>query len=135
MWIAFPDAIGPFVEEISQRIAKFPAPAITAIKRAVYKSVDTTTKEGFEIEDEMLGKAMSDGLAKQRIPNLVQGQTDMEAQKNWDKNIMSVQGKKKKRDTFDEDIEDVFQYLNWFTEIQGVPKNYPIGKMSLSVKE
>ena len=65
----------------------------------------------------MLEKAMSDGLAKQRIPNLVQGQTDMEAQKNWDKSIMSVQGKKKKRDTWDEDIEDVFQYLNWFTEI------------------
>ena len=55
---------------------------------------------------------MSDGLAKQRIPNQVQGQTDMEAQKNWDKSIMSVQGKKKKRDTWDEDIEDVFQYLN-----------------------
>ena len=65
----------------------------------------------------MLGKAMSDSLAKQRIPNQVQGQTDMEAQKNWDKSIMSVQGKKKKRDTWDEDIEDVFQYLNWFTEI------------------
>ena len=40
-----PDEIGPFVEELANRIAKFPAGSITACKRCVLSAVETPIGE------------------------------------------------------------------------------------------
>ena len=89
-----PDEIGPFVEELANRIAKFPAGSITACKRSVISAVDTPIAEGLKIEAYQLGQAMSQTPAAKRFAyGKEQGiQNDLETQKNWDKGVMDIQG-------------------------------------------
>lgn len=88
-----PNEIGPFVEELANRIAKFPAGSITACKRCVISAVETPIEEGLKIEAYQLGQAMSSTPAAKRFAfGKEQGiQNDLETQKNWDKGVMDLQ--------------------------------------------
>ena len=88
-----PDEIGPFVEELANRIAKFPAEAITACKRSVLSAVETPIQEGLKIESYQLGQAMSQTPAASRLAYFKEKgkQNDLEAQKNWDEGVMNIQ--------------------------------------------
>ncbi|XP_044176891.1 short-chain-enoyl-CoA hydratase-like [Acropora millepora] len=88
-----PDEIGPFVEELASRIAKFPAGSITACKRCVLSAVETPIGEGLKIEAYQLGQAMSQTPAAKRFAYAKeQGiQNDLKNQKNWDKGVMDIQ--------------------------------------------
>lgn len=88
-----PDEIGPFVEELANRIAKFPAGSITACKRCVLSAVETPIEEGLKIEAYQLGQAMSTTPGAKRFAfGKEKGlQNDMEFQKNWDKGVMDIQ--------------------------------------------
>lgn len=88
------DEIGPFVEELANRIAKFPAASITSCKRCVYAAVDTTIEDGLVEEVYQLGQALARTPATKRFAfGKEQGiQNDLETQKNWDKGVMDLQG-------------------------------------------
>lgn len=88
-----PNEIGPFVEELADRIAKFPAGSITACKRSVLAAVETPIEEGLKIEAYQLGQAMSTTPGAKRFAfGKEQGiQVDLETQKNWDKGVMDIQ--------------------------------------------
>ena len=88
-----PDEIGPFVEELANRIAKFPSASITACKRCVYKAVESPIAKGLVEEAYQLGQAMSQTPAAKRFAfGKEQGiQNDLETQKNWDKGVMDIQ--------------------------------------------
>lgn len=88
-----PDEIGPFVEELANRIAKFPAGSITACKRCVLSAVETPIGEGLKIEAYQLGQAMSQTPGAKRFAYAKeQGiQNDLKNQKNWDKGVMDIQ--------------------------------------------
>lgn len=88
-----PDEIGPFVEELANRIAKFPAGSIAACKRSVLSAVETPIQEGLKIESYQLGQAMSQTPAASRFAyGKKKGiQNDLEAQKNWDKGVIDIQ--------------------------------------------
>ena len=89
-----PDEISPFVEELANRIAKFPAESITACKRCVAAAVETPIEEGLKIDAYQLGQAMSKTPAAKRFAfGKEKGiQNDLETQKNWDKGVMDIQG-------------------------------------------
>ncbi|CAB3999811.1 enoyl- hydratase isomerase family [Paramuricea clavata] len=88
-----PDEIGPFVEELANRIAKFPAGSITACKRCVIKAVETPIEDGLKEEAYQLGQAMASTPAAKRFAfGKEQGiQNDLETQKNWDNGVMDIQ--------------------------------------------
>ena len=88
-----PDEIGPFVEELANRIAKFSVGSITACKRCILSAVETPIKEGLKEEAYQLGQAMSQTPGAKRFAYAKeQGvQNDLETQKNWDKGIMDIQ--------------------------------------------
>jgi len=90
-----PDDIGPFVEELANRIGKFPSAGITACKRSVKENVANgqSDVQGAKIESYQLGQAMSQTPAARRLAFMkTQGiQYDLETQKNWDKGIMDIQ--------------------------------------------
>mgnify|MGYP000424037236 FL=1 len=88
-----PEEIGPFVEELANRIAKFPAGSITACKRCVLSAVETPIGEGLKIEAYQLGQAMSQTPGAKRFAYAKeQGiQNDLKNQKNWDKGVMDIQ--------------------------------------------
>lgn len=88
-----PEEIGPFVQELANRIAKFPAGSITACKRCVISSVDTPIDEGLKVEAYQLGQAISQTPAAKRFAiGKEKGiQNDLENQKNWDKGLMDFQ--------------------------------------------
>jgi len=88
-----PDEIGPFVEELANRIAKFPSGSITAAKRAVINGQSMALEEGLKEEAYQLGQAMASTPAAKRFAfGREQGiQNDLETQKNWDKGVMDIQ--------------------------------------------
>ena len=87
------DKIGPFVEELANRIAKFPAGSITACKKCVHSAVETPIVKGLKVEAYQLGQAMSQTPAARRFAyGKEKGiQNDLESQKNWDKGVMDIQ--------------------------------------------
>jgi enoyl-CoA hydratase/carnithine racemase len=88
-----PDEIGPFVEELANRIAKFPAGSITACKKSVIAAVDTPIEQGLKVEAYQLGQAISQTPAAKRLAYVKEHgiQNDLETQKNWDKGVMDLQ--------------------------------------------
>ena len=88
-----PNEIGPFVEELAKRIAKFPAGSIAACKRSVFAAVETPIEEGLKEEAYQLGQAMAATPAAKRFAfGKEQGiQNDLETQKNWDTGVMNLQ--------------------------------------------
>ena len=88
-----PDEIGPYVDELAQRIAKFPAASINACKQAVYESIDKPIDEALKAEAYWLYQATSKTAAIKRftIADEKGMEHDMENQRNWNDLVMKVQ--------------------------------------------
>lgn len=88
-----PDEIGPYVDELARRIAKFPAASITACKRAVYESIDLPIDEALRAEAYWLYQATSRTPAIKRFTIAdEQGlEHDIENQRKWNDLVMKVQ--------------------------------------------
>ena len=87
------DKIGPYVDELANRIAKFPAESINACKQAVYESIDKPIKEALKAEAYWLYQATSKTPAIKRftIADEKGMEHDMENQRNWNDMVMNVQ--------------------------------------------
>ncbi len=87
------EKIGPYVDELANRIAKFPAESINACKQAAYESIDKPIKEALKAEAYWLYQATSKTLAIKRftIADEKGMQHDMENQRNWNDLVMNVQ--------------------------------------------
>jgi len=88
-----PVEIGPFVEELANRIAKFPSGSIAACKRAVMNGQSMSIEDGLKEEAYELGQAMASTPAAKRFAfGKEKGiQDDLETQKNWDKGVVDIQ--------------------------------------------
>ena len=67
-----PDEIGPYVEELARRIAKWPAASINATKQAVYESIDKPIEAALEAEAYWLYQATSLSLIHISEPTRLQ---------------------------------------------------------------
>ncbi|MEM0941915.1 MAG: enoyl-CoA hydratase/isomerase family protein [Bacteroidota bacterium] len=87
------DEIGPYVEALAERIAKFPAKAIEACKRAVYDSIDLPIAEALIEEAYQLYQATSKTPAIKRftVADENGAQFDHDNQKNWENMLMDIQ--------------------------------------------
>lgn len=87
------DKIGPYVDELANRIAQFPAESINACKQAVYESIDKPIKEALKAEAYWLYQATSKTPAIKRftIADEKGMEYDMENQRNWNDLVMKVQ--------------------------------------------
>ncbi|WP_343292025.1 enoyl-CoA hydratase/isomerase family protein [Vibrio harveyi] len=88
-----PDEIGPYVDELAQRISKFPAESINACKQMVYESIDKPIDEALKAEAYWLYQATSKTPAVKRFQIADdQGlEHDIENQRNWEELVMKVQ--------------------------------------------
>ncbi len=88
-----PDEIGPYVDELANRIAKFPAESINACKQMVYESIDKPIDEALKAEAYWLYQATSKTAAVKRftIADEKGMEHDMENQRNWNDLVMKVQ--------------------------------------------
>ncbi|OAN12996.1 enoyl-CoA hydratase [Photobacterium jeanii] len=88
-----PDEIGPYVDALAQRIAKFPAESINACKQMVYESIDQPIKDALKAEAYWLYQATSKTPAVKRFQIAdEQGlEHDIENQRNWETLVMKVQ--------------------------------------------
>ncbi|MEM6254905.1 MAG: enoyl-CoA hydratase/isomerase family protein [Cyanobacteria bacterium P01_D01_bin.156] len=88
-----PEEIGPYVDELAQRIAKFPAASINACKQAVYESIDKPIDEALKAEAYWLYQATNKTPAIKRftIADEKGMEHDMENQRNWNDLVMQVQ--------------------------------------------
>ncbi|XP_046855399.1 short-chain-enoyl-CoA hydratase-like [Xenia sp. Carnegie-2017] len=88
-----PNEIGPFVEKLANRIAKFPAGSIAACKRCVIKAVETPIDEGLKEEAYQLGQAMASTPGARRFAFAKKNdmQNNLENQRNWEKGVMDIQ--------------------------------------------
>jgi enoyl-CoA hydratase/carnithine racemase len=87
------DEIGPYVEELANRIAKFPADSINACKQAVYASIDLPFEEALKEEAYWLYQATSQTPAIKRftVADETDLQNQMETQRNWNDAVISAQ--------------------------------------------
>ncbi len=88
-----PDEIGPYVDELAKRIAKFPAESINACKQMVYESIDKPIDEALKAEAYWLYQATSKTPAIKRftIADEKAMEHDMDNQRNWNDLVMNVQ--------------------------------------------
>lgn len=88
-----PDEIGPFVDSLAQRIAKFPAESINACKQMVYESIDKSIDDALKAESYWLYQATSKTPAIKRFVTAdEQGlEHDIENQRKWSDLVMDVQ--------------------------------------------
>ncbi|MDF1837818.1 MAG: enoyl-CoA hydratase/isomerase family protein [Planctomycetota bacterium] len=88
-----PEKIGPHVEALAKRIARFPAESIEACKRAVYASIDLPIDEALKEEAYWLYQATSKTPAIKRFKTADEGglQFDMANQRNWSNMVLDVQ--------------------------------------------
>lgn len=87
------EEVGPFVDELAKRIAKFPSGSIAACKRAVKNGQSMSVEDGLKEEAYQLGQAMATTPAAKRFAYGKEQdiQNDLETQKNWDKGVMDIQ--------------------------------------------
>ncbi len=87
------DKIGPYVDELANRIANFPAESIESCKRAVCASIDLSIDEALKEEAYWLYQATSKMPAVKRFAMANEGglQNDMETQRNWNDVVIRVQ--------------------------------------------
>ncbi len=87
------DKIGPYVDELANRVAQFSAESINACKQAVYESIDKPIKEALKAEAYWLYQATSKTPAIKRftIADEKGLEHDMENQRNWNDLVMKVQ--------------------------------------------
>ncbi len=88
-----PEEIGPYVDALASRIAKFPAASIHACKQAVYESIDKPIDEALKAEAYWLYQATSRTPAVKRFTIAEEKglEHDMENQRNWNDLVMQVQ--------------------------------------------
>ncbi|MBE9065856.1 enoyl-CoA hydratase/isomerase family protein [Leptolyngbya cf. ectocarpi LEGE 11479] len=88
-----PDAIGPFVESLANRIALWPAESINACKQAVYASIDMPIEDALKEEAYWLYQATSQTPALKRFKWADDNgaQFDMNNQHGWEEMLTSVQ--------------------------------------------
>lgn len=88
-----PDEIGPYVDALAKRIAKFPAESINACKQAVYESIDKPIEEALKAEAYWLYQATSKTPAVKRfaVADEKGMEHDLENQRNWNDLVMQVQ--------------------------------------------
>ena len=66
-----PAEIGPFVEDLANRIALWPSASIAATKRTVYASIDKPIDEALKEEAYQLYQAMSKTEANNKFFNIL----------------------------------------------------------------
>jgi len=88
-----PEEIGPYVEELARRIAKWPAASINATKQAVYESIDRPIEDALRGEAYWLYQATSQTPALKRFgwADDNGAQFDMNNQRAWNDLVLSVQ--------------------------------------------
>lgn len=88
-----PDEIGPFVEDLAKRIAKWPAASINATKQTVYESIDRPIEDALKAEAYWLYQATSQTPALKRFAwaDDKGAQFDMNNQRAWDDLVVQVQ--------------------------------------------
>jgi len=88
-----PAEIGPYVEELAQRIAKWPAASINATKQAVYESIDKPIEDALKAEAYWLYQATSQTPALKRFAWADENgaQFDMDNQRAWNDLVVKVQ--------------------------------------------
>jgi enoyl-CoA hydratase/carnithine racemase len=87
------DKIGPYVDELANRIARFPAESINACKQAVYASIDKPIEDALREEAYWLYQATTKTPAIKRftIADEKGMEHDMDNQRNWNNLVMEVQ--------------------------------------------
>ena len=87
------DKIGPYVDELANRIAKFPAESIEACKRAVYASIDLPINAALKEEAYWLYQATSKTPAIKRFTVADESgfQNDIENQRNFNDAVIGIQ--------------------------------------------
>ncbi len=87
------DEIGAFVEELADRISKFPSHSIEATKRAVHASIDLPIDEALKEEAYQLYQATSQTPAIKRFKYADDNgaQFDMDNQHNWNDLVIGIQ--------------------------------------------
>lgn len=88
-----PEQIGPFVEQLANRIALWPAESIEACKRTVYASIDKSIDDSLKEEAYWLYQATSKTPALSRFRNAAEKkvQEDMATQRGWDEGLVGLQ--------------------------------------------
>ncbi|MEM9236453.1 MAG: enoyl-CoA hydratase/isomerase family protein [Verrucomicrobiota bacterium] len=88
-----PDEIGPYVDALAKRIARFPSASIKACKQTVYESIDKPIDEALKAEAYWLYQATSKTPAIKRfaVADEKGMEHDMENQRNWNDLVMQVQ--------------------------------------------
>ncbi|MEM9359873.1 MAG: enoyl-CoA hydratase/isomerase family protein [Pseudomonadota bacterium] len=88
-----PAEIGPYVDELAKRIAKWPAASINATKQAVYESIDKPIEEALKAEAYWLYQATSQTPALKRFAWADENgaQFDMDNQRAWNDLVVQVQ--------------------------------------------
>ncbi|MBF7073539.1 enoyl-CoA hydratase/isomerase family protein [Glaciecola sp. MH2013] len=88
-----PDEIGKYVDNLANRIAKWPAESINACKQMVYESIDKPIGEALKAEAYWLYQATSKTPAVKRfaIADEQRLEHDMETQRNWNDVVINVQ--------------------------------------------
>ena len=87
------DKIGPYVDELANRIANFPTESIEACKRAVYASIDLPIDAALKEEAYWLYQATSKTPAIKRFTVADESgfQNDMENQRNFNDAVIGIQ--------------------------------------------
>ncbi|PKV48236.1 enoyl-CoA hydratase/carnithine racemase [Aquimarina sp. MAR_2010_214] len=85
--------IGNYVEELADRISKFPAESIEACKRTVYASVDLSIDDAIKEEAYWLYQSMSKTPAQKRFQYADDNgaQFDMNNQRAWNDLVIGIQ--------------------------------------------
>ncbi|QIZ75796.1 enoyl-CoA hydratase/isomerase family protein [Ferrimonas lipolytica] len=88
-----PDEIGPYVENLANRIAKWPAHSINATKKMVYESIDQPIVDALKAEAYWLYQATSHTPAVKRFKwaDDEGAQYTLENQKNWEQLVVNIQ--------------------------------------------
>lgn len=88
-----PSELDSYVDDLAQRIARFPATSINACKQAVHASIDQPIDEALKTEAYWLYQATSQTPAVERfrIANDKGLQFDMATQRNWNDVVLAVQ--------------------------------------------
>lgn len=87
------DEIGPFVEDLANRIALWPSASINATKQAVYESIDLPIQDALRAEAYWLCQATSQTPALKRFQWADEqgAQFDMDNQRGWPDVLVKVQ--------------------------------------------
>ncbi len=88
-----PDAIGPYVQALAERIARFPAESINSCKKTVYASQDLAMVDALKVEAYWLYQATSQTPAIKRFTMADETgfQNDMNNQRNFASKLLDLQ--------------------------------------------